>query len=111
MNIKIDGKPIRETPRQRVYRLAKQLDHWKCYGDTRIVAEQEICVICEHCIVSIDGEWDCNYCDTYQDTILHCRKFRATRDWKYLCETFLVRAMGDIIKGMCERTKGVEVER
>lgn len=97
--------PIKETPRRRIYRLAKQLAHWKCYGYSRICTEQDICVICEHCKVS-GGEWDCNAYfshDSLEEPILHCRKFRAVKDWKVICETFITEAMGDIIHDMCKR--------
>ena len=103
--------PIKETPRRRIYRLAEQLAHWKCYGYTRICTEQDICVICEHCAPFYDGyngadEWDCHMggpANTDQEPILHCRKFKAVKEWKYASETFLIKAMGDIIQDMCKR--------
>jgi len=102
--------PIKETPRKRIYRLAKQLAHWKCYGYSLICTEQDICSICEHYSPFYDGynggiEWACNADANVaeQDPIWHCRKFRAVKDWKTVCETFLVKAMGDIIQDMCKR--------
>jgi len=104
------NKQSKETPRQRIYRLAKQLAHWKCYGYSSICTEQDICSICEHYSPFEDGynggmEWYCNADANVadQEPIWHCRKFRASRDWKVRCETFLVKAMGDIICDMCKR--------
>jgi len=103
-------KQFKDTPRRRIYRLAKQLAHWKCYGYSSIATEQDICSICEHYSPFYDGyngelEWDCNADANVaeQDTIWHCRKFRAVKDWKTACETFLTKAMGDIIQDMCKR--------
>jgi len=105
-----DTIPPGETPRQRIYRLAEQLSYWKCYGNSPIATEQDICSICKHFAPIYDGynegyERSCNADAnvTGQDPIWHCRKFKAVKDWKFRCEKFLVNAMGDIINDMYRR--------
>ena len=100
---------IGETPRQRIKRLNKQIEYWKCFGDTRN-CEQPICTFCQHLRVWRDYEGgsdaDC-IVNANQwlagDEVHHCRQFKAARQWKYMCEQLLNDAMADIIRDLTGR--------
>lgn len=96
--------PLNETPRRRLYRLINQIKHWKCYGDSRISSEQEICIICQYFSV-FEQEANCyTGADRGKESpILHCRRFKAFTDWKYSAEHLLNDVMADVIQDMCKQ--------
>lgn len=97
-----------ETPRQRIKRLNKQIEYWRCYGYTRI-CQQDICSFCQHLLITkyYEGgaDADCLLPDTKftnGDDINHCRKFKAVKHWQYRVENLLSTALMDIIKDQCK---------
>lgn len=101
----------KETPRERIKRLNRQIEYWSCFGHTRF-CKQDICTFCQHFRVW-DGEPDCfvKWGNNTGDIVLHCRKFKAVPQWKYRCENLLSDLMSDIIKDLTGRLTLANAER
>jgi len=84
---------LSETPRQRIYRFNRQVKILKEIDYNTNFCEQPICTFCEYFSVWEDDA-DCRvaasaWVNGDQDEILHCRKFRAIKNWQVKLLTIL----------------------
>lgn len=101
---------VKETPRQRIVRLRKQVAYWKCHGDSRY-CEPDICFFCVHFrhFFYDEGGSDCD-CHVHaprwlrgDSPIEHCRQFKAVKDWRFQCERHLNLLLADVVKDLTGR--------
>lgn len=88
----------KETPRQRIYRFNRQVQLLQSIDNSSNFCEQDICTFCTHFIIYPDyessyGDPDClvraPHWEDGDTPILHCRKFKATKDWEIRLLTLL----------------------
>lgn len=114
----LENWETQETPRQRITRLRKQVEYWRCHGDSRY-CEPEICYFCQHFRYYHydEGGSDCD-CGVRapkwlagDSPILHCRKFKAVKDWRFQCERHLNLVLADVVKDLTGRLTVTSKER